>query len=162
MTGPSREMIGSRGETIARLRLTNYERFVEPLFRPAFLGDKWEATDLLVELRGVSGSRSYFLAQVKSTAAALAPSARSLAVSATRRDVSRLLAIPGPTYLIGVHEPSERAFVRAVHAATPARGIARIPTAYELTWENLQRLHAEVVDFWSALPVPKPTASEFA
>ena len=164
MTGRVRNAVGNLGEDIARVRLCALDEDLIPRFQAAFLGEKWEATDLLVVGREAGGLRPHCFVQVKATAAPLASARRGdrLAVAATRADVAKLRRTPGPTYLVGVHLPSERAFVKAVHAGTPDRGINRIPVGHELTRENLRRLHAEVVDFWSALPAPKPTGSHFA
>ena len=73
-------------------------------------------------------------------------------------DVERLLRIPGPTYIFGVHEPSQRVFVRSVHMGIQA--VTRIPVEYELTSTNLEALHREVRDFWSANE-HKPVSSVF-
>ena len=122
-----RDFTGSRGERIVEVRLTKrHDSSDRPLFRPAFLGDKWPAIDFYVELETPLGRRPYFFAQVKSTAGQLSPRATHLAVSGRREDVARLLQIPGPTYLLGVHEPSERVFVRSVHTGVPLRAITRI------------------------------------
>ena len=164
MSGQVRNAAGNLGEDIARVRLCALDDDLVPRFQAAFLGEKWEATDLLVVGRPAGGLRPYCFAQVKATAAPLVETARGgrLPVAATRADVAKLRQTPGPTYLVGVHLPSERAFVRAVHAGTPDRGIGRIPVAHELTAANLDRLHAEVLNFWSAAPAPKPTGSRFA
>jgi hypothetical protein len=55
------DVIGSRGEKIVELRLTDYEGFPGPLFRPGFLGDKWPGIDFYVELEAIQGKRFYFL-----------------------------------------------------------------------------------------------------
>jgi hypothetical protein len=159
MTSELRDVTGFRGEKIVELRLTDYKTFPEPLFRPAHLGEKWPAIDYLVELTSIPGRRLYFFAQVKSTT--IAPSSRSLRISTKKKDIERLLQIPGPTYLLGVHEPSERIFVRSVHIGTPARAITSIPLHYELTAGNLKQLHGEVSSFWPT-GHHKPTVSRFA
>jgi hypothetical protein len=155
-----RDVTGFRGEKIVELCLTNYAPFAKPLFRPGFLGDKWPAIDFYVELTGVRGKRLYFFAQAKSTSAPLMPDAAYLPVSVKRQDVDRLLRIPGPTYIFGVHEPSMRVFVRSVHTGVPVQGITRIPVTHELTGANLLALHEEVRRFWSETSM-KPTSSVF-
>jgi hypothetical protein len=54
---------------------------------------------------------------------------------------------PAPTYVIGVHEREERAFVVSVHG-TMRKAIPSITTAHELTAHTLRRLWEEVRDFW--------------
>jgi len=155
------DVTGYRGEKIVELCLTDYSAFAAPLFRPAFLGDKWPAVDFYVELNGVRGRRPYFLIQCKSTAATLPRSAAALAISSTKRDIRRLLQIPGPTYLLGVHEPSRRVFAKSVHSGIAARAITRIESTHELTSTNLWKLYVEVRDYWQSTQ-HKPIQSVFA
>ncbi len=160
MISQLRDVTGFRGEKIVELCLTEYVGLSFPLFRPGFLGDKWPAIDFYVELTTVPSMRLYFFGQAKSTAAALPPSADALEVTADRDDIERLLEIPAPTYIFGIHEPSKRVFARAVHSGTPKKAISKIPLAYELTMANLQRLHDEVVAHWAAAAF-KPKGSVF-
>ena len=84
-----------------------------------------------------------------------------LTISTKSRDIERLLRIPGPTYIIGVHEPSKRVFIRSVHTGMANKTITRIPLIYELTSANLKNLRDEVRQFW-ATTGHKPTSSVFA
>lgn len=156
-----RDVVGFRGERLVELRLTDYGDFTEPLFRPGFLGDKWPAVDYYVELNSVRGKRPYFFAQVKATSLPLSAESTHLTISSRKHDIERLLRIPGPTYLFGVHEPSGRVFVRSIHEGMPAKAICRIPMAYELTSGNLMALHTEVRRYWSANN-HKPATSVFS
>ncbi|HEX6041506.1 DUF4365 domain-containing protein [Longimicrobium sp.] len=156
-----RDVIGFRGEKLVELRLTDYSHFEKPLFRPGFLGEKWPSIDFYVELNSVRGKRPYFFAQVKTTSSALSAESTHLSISSRKRDIERLLRIPGPTYIFGVHEPTGRVFVRSIHTGMPVQAITRIPVAYELTSTNLEVLHREVRDFWSAND-HKPAASVFS
>jgi hypothetical protein len=155
------DVTGFRGEKIVELCLTEYSTFARPLFRPGFLGDKWPAIDFYVELNGIRGRRPYFLIQSKATSSTLGPEAASLRIHSTRNDVARLLGIPGPTYILGVHEPTRRVFAKSVHTGIPVKGITRIQLAHELTPANLQRLYDEVRDYWRATG-HKPVNSVFA
>ena len=161
MTSELSDVTGFRGERIVELCLTDYRDFAKPLFRPGFLGDKWPAIDFYVELTMVRGRRFYFFAQVKATTAGLGSFDTSMAISTKKSDIGRLLMIPGPTYIFGVHEPSKRVFARSVHAGMAAKAISRIPSTHELTSENLLKLHEEVRGFWASLD-HKPVQSVFA
>lgn len=161
MSSELREVTGFRGEKIVELCLTDYQAFPKPLFRPGFLGDKWPAIDFYVELTAVRGKRLYFFGQVKATTSNLRASSASLSISTKKKDIERLLRIPGPTYILGVHEPSKRVFVRSVHLGIPVKAITRIPLAYELTSANLKKLHDEVCNYWSTTN-HKPRFSVFA
>lgn len=133
----------------------------QSLFRLAFLGDKWPAIDFFVELLGVSAKRPYFHVQVKSTTAPLPTSARSLKISCPKRDVTRLLEIPGPTYLLGVHEPTRRVFAKSIHLGVAPKAVRRIESVNELHPANLQCLHDEVQAYWRSVG-HKPSTSVFA
>jgi hypothetical protein len=159
MTNELKDVTGYRGEKIADLCLCEYKQFGRPLFRATSLGEKFPTIDFYVHVDGVPGKSLYFLAQVKATTSAL--TASCLNISTKKRDIDRLLRIPGPTYLLGVHEPTKRTFVRSVHTGIPVKAITRIPLSYELTGANLQTLHREVRDYWAATG-HKPTSSAFA
>ncbi len=153
------DVTGTRGEAIAELALTEYNNLNRPLFKPGFLGDKWPAIDFYVELNSVRRSRPYFFAQTKSTRSPL--TANSLTISTKKKDIERLLRLPGPTYILGVHEPTMRTFVRSVHSGLPVKAITRIPLAYELNSRNLRVLYEEVKQFWKS-SAHKPKASVFS
>lgn len=155
-----KDVTGFRGEKIVELCLTDYSSFTFPLFRPGFLGDKWPAIDFYVELLSRAGSGMYFFGQAKATTSALGKRSKVLPISSDREDVERLIKIPAPTYMLGIHEPSKRVFVKSVHAGTPKKAITSIPLDYELTATNLQRLHDEVVAHWTT-KASKPTTSVF-
>jgi hypothetical protein len=155
------EVVGFRGEKVVELCLTNYQSFAAPLFRPGFLGDKWPSIDFYVELRAVRRKTPYFFGQAKATRSRLLKSSRNLHISTRRKDVERLLRIPCPTYIFGVHEPSMRVFIRSVHHGTLVRAITTIPVTHELTPQNLRELHNEVQRFWEGNDY-KPNDSVFA
>ena len=157
-TGELLSVVGDRGENIFELAITDYSQFAEPLFRPAFLGDKWPALDYLVELTGVKGLTPIFFVQVKATAAAIAQN--RLEVELPPKKKKALARIPGPTYLVGVQEPTKRAFIRAVNDRS-AHGVYQIPVTHELTPVNLQILYDEVKAFWTGQNF-KPKKSAFA
>jgi hypothetical protein len=87
--------VGDRGENIFELAITDYSQFPRPLFRPAFLGDKWPALDYLVELTGVRGMTPIFFVQVKATAATIVGNQLPVALPPKKRQA--LVRIPGPT-----------------------------------------------------------------
>lgn len=155
------DVTGFRGEKIVELCLTDYSDFPKPLFRPGFLGDKWPAIDFYVELTAVRGRRLYFFVQAKSTTSTLNEHSVNLSISTKKKDIDRLLRVPGPTYVLGVHEPSKRVFIRSVHTGIPVKAITRIPISYELTSANLRRLHEEVRSYWLTTD-HKPKTSVFS
>jgi hypothetical protein len=152
-------LIGDRGERIFELAITDYEQFRSPLFKPGFLGEKWPSIDYYVELLGVRGCNPFFFAQVKSTTRPLSDGTDVIEINVNQKKCESLFRIPGPTYIVGVHEPAKKAYIRSVHGR-PQKGIYRIPLEYELTPDNLKLLHREVREFWNAFP-HKPTESHF-
>jgi hypothetical protein len=161
MTADLNDVTGIRGEAIVELCLTDFRNLERPLFRPGFLGDKWPAIDFYVELCDVRGKCPYFFAQAKTTRSILSKSSGGLKISGKKRDVERLLRLPGPTYTFGIHEPSQRIFVRSVHAGSPVKAIRRIPLRNELTRSKLKMSYDEVQAFW-ATHGRKPETSVFA
>ena len=160
MTAALCDVTGSEGERIVASLLTNYKTFPRPLFRPAFLGEKWPTIDFYVEFWNLNRKRSYFFVQAKTTLSGLMERRRFLEISTKKQDVARLLAHPGPTYIFGVHEPSRRVFIRSIHQGTPVKAVTRIPFSNELTSSNLKMLYDEVERFWKCRPF-KPDSSVF-
>lgn len=160
MNSALRDVTGTRGEKLTELALTDYSQFDQPLFRPGFLGEKWPFVDFYVELTDISDQRPYFFAQTKTSSTPLSKTARNLRISARKRDIENLLKIPGPTYIIGVHEPTKRVFIRSVHEGILKQAVTTIPLEYELNPTNLKTLHDEVRDYWKA-SARKPLRSNF-
>lgn len=145
------DVIGGRGEAIAFARLARVCRADAdlPYFWPHYLGEKCETFDFLVELVDAGEKTPFFFVQVKSTRkdftkARVTPRLR---VEVAKKDIRRMVAYPAPTYVVGVHESEERAFIISVHGAM-AEAISSITTAHELTCDTLQRLWEEIRAFW--------------
>jgi hypothetical protein len=156
-SGELRNFTGDRGESIFGLAITDYSHFPRPLFRPAFLTERWPAVDYLVELTGVKGMTPIFFVQVKSTIAAIG--AGRIQVTLPPKKRQSLARIPGPTYVVGVQEPMKRAFIRAL-TEQGKPGVYAIPITHELKPANLQVLYDEVKAFWQQQSF-KPEHSAF-
>jgi hypothetical protein len=63
------------------------------------------------------------------------------------KDIRRMVAYPAPTYVIGVHERVETAYIISVGGAM-SEAIPSITTAHELTSATLKQLWDEVREFW--------------
>jgi hypothetical protein len=147
-----RDLSGKRGEFIASERLLDFCGNPLPYFDPHLLGEKFPTYDLLVELTGGRGSRPYFLAQVKSTRSGGKRGMTNLKVRLEFKDVRAMLACPIPTYLIGVDEKAEVAYIVSIHGKIEG-GISSIPTTYPLDRGNLRILRDEVRAYWKTLAV---------
>ncbi len=150
-------VIGDRGELIFRLAITDYEQFQTPLFRPGFLGEKWPTVDFYIELLGVPDVQPFFFVQVKTTALPIRSEA-SIKIVLEKTDCERLYRIPAPTYIVGVHETTKKAYILSLHDK-PLKGVYSIALQHELTPDNLKILHEEVREFWKSSG--KPTRSHF-
>lgn len=154
---------GGRGEAIAFTRLTRVCRDDGlPYFWPHYLGEKCETFDLLVELIDAGEMTPFFFVQVKSTRKAYTTTQTPprLRIGVTEADVQRMAAFPAPTYVVGVHEVEERAFVVSVHGGM-TRAIPSITTGFELTCDTLRALWDEVRVYWQGRNSAR-TSSRFA
>ena len=152
----SRDLTGKRGEFIASGRLLDFCGNPRPYFDPHLLGEKFPTYDLLVELTGGSSSKPYFLVQVKSTRSGGRAGMTDLKVQVKAKDVRAMLNCPTPTYLIGVDEKAEIAYIVSIHGKI-AGGISSIPTAYPLDRDSLRILRDEVRAYWRTLAVASRT-----
>lgn len=149
-----RDLTGKRGEFIAAERLLDFCGNPRPYFNHHLLVDKMPTYDLLVELTGGAGGKPYFFAQVKATRSGGTAGTADLKVQvkAKAKDVRAMLVCPIPTYLIGVDEKAEIAYIVSIHGKI-AGGISSIPTAYPLDRNNLRILRDEVRAYWRTLAI---------
>lgn len=131
-----------------------------PYFWPHFLGEKCETFDFLVELIDAGDKTPFFFVQVKTTRKEFTRTQTPprLIVGVSEKDVRRMVAYPAPTYVVGVHEDEERAFIVSVHG-TMSQAIPSITTAYELSDGTLKRLWDEVREFWRGHEMAQPMSS---
>jgi hypothetical protein len=149
----NRDAIGKRGESIVVNLLTRPNRNGEPLFQPQFLGDKYPMIDFFVELLGVpTAPTPLFLVQAKTTTRGLTARERKLRIQVTPAQMNGLVAYPAPTYIIGIDDPAEQAYLFAA-VAGGAPHLSSLPTTHPLHQTTLQSLYNEVRLFWQTNPV---------
>ncbi len=156
------DFIGGRGEAIAYLSLSRICRAGDtPYFWPHYLGEKCPTFDFLVELVDAGERTPFFFVQVKSSRKdyTKTQTPRRLRVEVSDGDVRRMSAFPAPTYVVGVHEKDERAYIVSVHGDM-REAIASLSTEHELTCETLKMLWDEVCEFWQSRDMTR-TASRF-
>ena len=143
------DYIGGRSEAIAftRLAATCRPNSKLPYFWPHFLGEKYETFDYLVELVDAGDRTPFFFVQVKGTRQEYTKREKRLDVKVSTKDVLRMVSFPAPTYVVGVHEIEERAFILSVHGLMN-EAISSITTGHELTADTLRHLWEEVREFW--------------
>jgi hypothetical protein len=145
-----KDLIGKRGENIAMCRLLDFCGNALPYFDPHLLGDKFPTYDMLIELTGMSESKPYFFAQVKSTESAGNKRSTTLRVMLKAEHVRSMVACPIPTYVIGVDEKAEVAYIVSIHGNIQGK-ISAIPKKYPLNARNLKLLYDEVAAVWKTL-----------
>ena len=111
----ARDLTGKRGEWIATMRLTDFCGNPIPYFDPHLLDGKFPTYDILVELTGGSGSKPYFLGQIKTTRLGSGRAVKQLKVGLRAMDVRAMICCPIPTYPIGVDEVSEVAYIVSIY-----------------------------------------------
>jgi hypothetical protein len=145
------DYIGDRGQSLAHARLTEIApNSLSPFFLAHFLGDKCPTFDFLVELVGAGRWRPFFFVQVKATRKGYTkgPPPR-LKVSVSAEDVREMVLHPAPTYVVGVDEPGEKAYVIAVFGNMKGP-ISSLSTRHPLNRPNLQLLWDEVQGYWNS------------
>lgn len=147
----STDWIGERGELLTRVEFLRPVRkgFDRPLFRGNFLGEKYPVADLLVDLLDErERCMGFFYAQVKSTADAQAGRRKRLPVACPARKYNSLVALPVPTYLVGVDVVSERVYLLAANRPR-RRDIASMVKLHDLSDDDVKRiLYEDVLAYW--------------
>jgi len=146
----SKDDIGDRGESIFKVRITQpCGTPPEPLFRAVFLGEKKATLDFMVELIGLHNRSAYCFIQVKTTVTKVTPNAKTLKVGIKQVDIARMVGYPGPTYIVGVDESSELAYIISANSAV-TKDLPSIPISYPLDAANLAKLWSEVNNYWKS------------
>jgi hypothetical protein len=159
LQGTVSRLRGKIGQQLFQIAIMEYPTFPCPLFEPTFLGDSWPVVDFYVEVLNMPNA-AYFFTQVKTTKDPIDTANGVLPVQLSEEDYGKLLRLPGPTYLAGVHEPSKTTYMLAIHDH-PTRAVRGIPTKYILNPSNLVALRDEVLEYWKQVPV-KPKGSAFS
>lgn len=147
-----RNALGERGELIVHVRLAAFHG-AAPLFRSARLGDKWPVADFAVELIDRPGC--FALVQAKSTRAGADARGR-LPVTVGHGALAALTSAPVPTYIVGVDEPNEEAYIVAAHGPVEA-GVSSVPTLHPLSDPGTRRsLRDDLMRFWAAVTTRCP------
>lgn len=117
------------------------------IFKPTYLGDKYPVVDFLVDILAPdSRPIGYFFAQVKGTTRTL--SAARLPITVSADGFNRLVAVPAPTYLIGVDVRSRSTYLVAAHTRR-GRAVSSITRGFPLGHDAVKlALYEEVAEFW--------------
>jgi len=144
-----RDEIGIRGEALFTAAIMKFCGRKRPYFVSHFLGEKFKTLDFIVELLGVRKGSPYLFVQVKTTRRGYSESrdGKKLRVGVKQVDVCRMRDYPAPTYLVGIDEVGEKAFIISIDERTTT-AISGMTTRYELDGPNLIILWNEVRSYW--------------
>lgn len=142
-----KDALGERGESIFFNRMTRFHSNNGPIFRPRFLGDKWPSVDFIVELLGVAGSNPYFFVQVKATRLGYTLQDQRLKIQVTEDGIRGIYSYPAPTYIVGIDDRKERAFVVSANGEN-LTSLSSVSTAFPINKKNRIALWKEVREFW--------------
>jgi hypothetical protein len=143
-----RNALGLRGEAIFTVLMTTFHSNSGPIFKPQFLGDKWQYIDFIVELVRAEGTVPYFFVQVKTTRQGYTKKLKRLKVKVPQEQVRGLASYPAPTYIVGIDEITEKGYVVSANGNYLA-SLSSISTAFPINRLNREALWKEVNDFWS-------------
>jgi hypothetical protein len=143
------DLIGARGESRFLVLITEPHDGERPLFRAQRLGEKWPATDFLVELLVSDGVTGFFFVQVKTTRQGFTERDRRLKVTVAQHTVARLASIPAPTYVVGIDDIDGTGYIVSANGER-LTNVASVPDHFPLNRQNRERLWKEVREYWSS------------
>ncbi|MCC5598920.1 DUF4365 domain-containing protein [Nostoc favosum] len=143
-----RDALGQRGEAIFTVLMTEFHSHAGPIFKPQFLGDKWQYVDFIVELVGAGKSVPYFFVQVKTTREGYTKKYNRLKVKVRQENVIGLASYPAPTYIVGIDEIHELGYMVSANGES-LKSLSSLSTQFKIIKQNRELLWQEVDDFWS-------------
>jgi hypothetical protein len=90
----------------------------------------------------------FFFVQVKGTAQGYTAKKPRLKVKVTQQDIDRMVAVPAPTYVLGVDTVKGVGFLVSVNE--PRGKVASLTTRFPVDCNLLEDLRDEIVAFWTA------------
>jgi hypothetical protein len=154
-----RDALGERGEALFKLLITEFHSDAGPIFKPQFLGDKWQYIDFIVELVGTGSYIPYFFVQVKTTRKGYTKKLNRLKIQVKEQSVIGLASYPAPTYIVGIDEINETGYIVSANGEN-LKSLSSLSTTFPINKQNRQILWNEVNNFWNQCK-PKNLASQF-
>ncbi|MDD1428532.1 DUF4365 domain-containing protein [Dolichospermum sp. ST_sed9] len=142
-----RDALGQRGERIFEVLITKFHSDDGPIFKPQFLGDKWQYVDFIVELVGAVSCVPYFFVQVKTTRLGYTKKENRLKVQVKKESVIGIASYPAPTYIVGIDEIKEVGYLVSANGEN-LTSLSNLSTKFPINEKNRQLLWDEVNDFW--------------
>lgn len=159
-TSEDNDLVGERGEDLFRTAITKWCGG-EPWFRVLHQGEKAEALDFQVALRGSTVFHAIFFVQVKATARANryqgTGNGRHLLVRLKAKDAKKLGKMAIPVFVVGVDVISGAAYYRHIPAGTKT-GFRGISVRRRLGCTAIRKIWEKVENFWNSRPQGMPDA----
>jgi hypothetical protein len=144
-----RDVLGQRGEWLFNLLITEFHSNVgRPIFKPQFLGDKWQYVDFIVELIGCDSFIPYFFVQVKTTRQGYTKRYHRLKVQVTEESVLGIASYPAPTYIVGIDEIQKIGYIVSANGENLS-SLSSLSTDFTINQQNREIIWHEVNNFWS-------------
>ncbi|MFO0052843.1 MAG: DUF4365 domain-containing protein [Dolichospermum sp.] len=143
-----RDALGQRGELIFSLLMTEFHSDAGPIFKPQFLGDKWQYVDFIVELIGAGSYIPYFFVQVKTTRQGYTKKDNRLNVKVEKKSVIGIASYLAPTYIVGIDEIQKTGYIVSANGENLS-SVSSISTNFPINQQNRQILWQEVNNFWT-------------
>ncbi|MEA5579300.1 DUF4365 domain-containing protein [Anabaena sp. UHCC 0451] len=143
-----KDALGQRGERIFEVLITKFHSDAGPIFKPQFLGDKWQYVDFIVELVGAGSYIPYFFVQVKTTRQGYTKKDKRLKVQVKKESVIGIASYPAPTYIVGIDEVQEVGYLVSANGEN-LTSLSSLSTNFPINKQNREILWDEVNSFWS-------------
>jgi hypothetical protein len=155
-----KDALGQRGERIFEVLITKFHSDASPIFKPQFLGDKWQYVDFIVELVGAGSYVPYFFVQVKTTRQGYTQKENRLKVKVKEESVIGIASYPAPTYIVGIDEIQEVGYLVSANGEN-LKSLSSLSTNFPINKQNREILWQEINNFWSQYS-PKNLVSQFS
>lgn len=139
--------LGDRGEGIFKVLITEFHSNAGPIFKPQFLGEKWQYVDFIVELVGAASYIPYFFVQVKTTRQGYTKNDKRLKVQVKKESIIGIASYPAPTYIVGIDELQEVGYLVSANGEN-LTSLSNLCTNFPINKQNREKLWDEVNNFW--------------
>lgn len=142
-----RDALGRRGESLFDVLITEFHSDAGPIFKPQFLGEKWQYVDFIVELVGAGSYIPYFFVQVKTTRQGYSKKDKRLKVKVEKDSIIGIASYLAPTYIAGIDEIKQEGYLVSANGEN-LTSLSSLSTNFPINKQNREILWNEVNDFW--------------
>jgi hypothetical protein len=142
-----RDALGRRGESLFDVLITEFHSDDGPIFKPQFLGEKWQYVDFIVELVGAGSYIPYFFVQVKTTRQGYTKKDKRLKVKVEKESIIGIASYLAPTYIVGIDDIQGTGYIVSANGEN-LKSLSSLSTEFPINKQNREILWNEVNDFW--------------